>query len=115
MPYLGVFKRHRPDPFWLTHAVDGWSFAQDYRVTARNREELWRHCAEVTEIVLAAGGKFYFAKDAVIGRDDARRFFPAEKLDAFLALKREVDPAGLLQTNLWRRVFARDGASSDIC
>ena len=32
-PYLGVLKRHRPDPFWLTHAVDGWSFAMDFRVT----------------------------------------------------------------------------------
>ena len=23
VPYLGVLKRHRPDPFWLPHAVDG--------------------------------------------------------------------------------------------
>ena len=42
VPYLGVFKRHRPDPFWLTHSVDGWSFAMDFKVTPATRERLWR-------------------------------------------------------------------------
>ncbi len=105
VPYLGVFKRHRPDPFWLTHAVDGWSFAMDFQVTPAKRASLWKHCAELTEMVLAAGGKFYFAKDLVIGHGDMVRFFPPDKLDAFLALRAELDPDGLLATNLWRRVF----------
>ncbi|HKX45317.1 MAG TPA: FAD-binding oxidoreductase, partial [Planctomycetota bacterium] len=105
VPYLGVFKRHRPDPFWLTHAVDGWSFAMDFRVTRANRERLWRHCAELTEIVLAGGGRFYFAKDLVLGPDAVRRMFPEAKLAAFLDLKRRLDPGGLLSTNLWRRLF----------
>jgi decaprenylphospho-beta-D-ribofuranose 2-oxidase len=106
VPYLGVLKRHRPDPFWLTHAVDGWSFAMDFKVTAANRERLWRHCAELTEIVLSGGGRFYFAKDLVLEPQHARRMFHPERLDAFLALKRRVDPDGLLATNLWRRLFA---------
>ncbi len=105
VPYLGVFKRHRPDPFWMTHSVDGWSLALDFLVTPSNRESLWRHCRELTELAVGAGGKFYFAKDLVIGPEDAVRFFPEEKLAAFLKLKRELDPDGLLQTNLWRRVF----------
>ncbi len=105
VPYLGVFKRHRPDPFWMTHAVDGWSFAMDFKVTPANRAALWRHCAELTGVVLEAGGRFYFAKDLVLGPDVARGFFPAEKLAAFLALKDELDPEHLLQTDLWRRVF----------
>ncbi len=103
--YLGVFKRHRPDPFWLTHANDGWSFALDYKVTNANRDDLWKHCARLTEIVLAGRGKFYFAKDLVIGQRDMLRMFPPEKTQAFLALKRELDPEMLLQTNLYRRVF----------
>ena len=109
VPYLGVFKRHRPDPFWLTHAVDGWSFAMDFKVCPENRARLWRHCAELTEVVLQAGGRFYFAKDLVIGPRDARRFFPADKLAAFERLKRELDPEDLLQTNLSRRVFGEGG------
>jgi FAD/FMN-containing dehydrogenase len=103
--YLGVFKRHRPDPFWMTHSVDGWSLALDFPVNPKNRGSLWRQCRDLTELVLAAGGKFYFAKDLVIGPDDARRFFPEENLERFLALKRELDPDGLFETNLWRRVF----------
>lgn len=105
VPYLGVVKRHREDPFWLTHAVDGYSFALDFKVHPRTRERLWKLCAEMTEVVLDAGGRFYFAKDLVIGRADAERFFPAEKLEAFRALKRELDPEGSLSTNLSRRVM----------
>jgi FAD/FMN-containing dehydrogenase len=106
VPYLGVFKRHRPDPFWMTHAVDGWSLAQDYKVTPSNREELWRHCHAVSRIAADAGGRFYFAKDAVLRPEDMLRSYPPERVQAFLKLKRELDPDGLLQTDLWRRVFA---------
>ncbi len=105
VPYLGVFKRHRPDPFLLTHAVDGWSFAMDFRVTASKRQALWEHCAELTEIVLAGGGRFYFAKDLVLGTGAVERMYPEGHLERFLELKRRVDPEGLLQTNLWRRLF----------
>lgn len=104
--YLGVFKRHRPDPFWMTHALDGWSLALDFPVTPGNRDSLWRHCRALTELVHEAGGKFYFAKDLVVGPEDAKRFFPEENLEKFLQLKRELDPESVLQTNLWRRVFA---------
>ena len=103
--YLGVLKRHKPDPFWLTHSVDGWSLALDFKVTPQNREALWRHCDELTELVLAAGGKFYFAKDQVLRAGDAERFFPPERLSAFRSLKAELDPQGLLQSDLSRRLF----------
>jgi hypothetical protein len=64
----------------------------------------------MTSIVLAGGGKFYFAKDLVIGKRAMTRMFPADRREAFLKLKREVDPEGLLQTNLWRRVFEGEDA-----
>ena len=105
VPYLAVFKRHRPDPFWLTHSVDGWSLALDFKVTSENREGLWKHCAELTEIALAAGGKFYFAKDLVLRPGDVRRMLPADKVAAFEALRREADPDSILQTDLYRRAF----------
>lgn len=103
--YLGVFKRHRPDPFWMTHSNDGWSLALDFKVTPSNRQSLWRLCDELTEIVLAGGGKFYFAKDLVIGHRAMLSMFPTDKREAFLAMKKDLDPEGLLETNLWRRVF----------
>ncbi len=103
--YLGVLKRHRPDPFWLTHAVDGWSLALDFKVTPRTRERLWAHLHSLTDRVLELGGKFYFAKDLVVRPADARRFFPPDRLAAFAALKRELDPENRFATELSRRVF----------
>ncbi|HEX5010923.1 MAG TPA: FAD-binding oxidoreductase [Planctomycetota bacterium] len=105
LPYLGVLKRHRSDPFWMTHAVDGWSLALDFKVTPENRARLWEHCRAMSETVIAAGGRFYFAKDLVLGPDAVARFLPPADLERFLALKRRLDPEGLLQTNLSRRVL----------
>jgi FAD/FMN-containing dehydrogenase len=104
-PYLGVFKRHRMDPFLMTHAVDGYSLALDFKVTARNRRRLWEHAAELTRVVLDAGGRFYFAKDSTLTAPQLERYRAEPRVQAFLALKRSLDPEGLLQTDLWRRLF----------
>ena len=83
VPYLGVLKRHRPDPFWLTHAVDGWSLALDYKVTPSNRNELFAFCRSLAELVFEARGRFYFAKDLILPEGCLARMFPAERLEAF--------------------------------
>lgn len=106
--YLGVLKRHRPDPFLLTHGLDGWSLAMDFKVTAGNRAELWRVTDELTRVVLERGGRFYFAKDAVIGPRTVETMFPAENLARFRELKAVLDPEGLFESALWRRAFAPD-------
>ncbi len=105
VPYLGVYKRHREDPFVLTHAVDGFSFAMDFRVTSAGRAELWGFCQDLDRIVTEAGGRLYFAKDATMLPESAERIWGAERLDRFFALKRRLDPDARLQTNLARRVF----------
>jgi FAD/FMN-containing dehydrogenase len=105
VPFLAVLKRHKPDPFWLTHGLDGWSLALDYKVTPETRADVWRLADRITRIVLDAGGRFYPAKDLVLTRSDARRMWPAERLEAFLELKRRLDPEDLLQTDLARRML----------
>ena len=62
----------------------------------------------MTRAVLERGGRFYFAKDAVIGRRTVESMYEPAKLEAFRTLKGELDPDGLLETDLWRRVFAPD-------
>ena len=106
VPYLGVLKRHRPDPFWMTHGLDGWSLAMDFRVTRANRERLWQHCSALAREVTATGGRLYYAKDSTLAPDDLGDFYGEERVRRFLALKREVDPEGCWQTQLWRRLFA---------
>jgi len=107
--YLGVLKRHRPDPFLLTHGLDGWSLAMDFKVTQANRGDVWRTADELTRIVLDHGGNFYFAKDAVIGPKATRQMFGEERLAKFLRLKEALDPESMLQTDLWRRAFGSGG------
>lgn len=103
-PYLGVFKKHRPDNFLLSHAVDGYSLALDFRVTRSNRDRLWRLCSELDSIVLQAGGRFYFAKDATLTPEAAQRYLGDAALNQLRQLKREYDPAGVFDSQLAQRL-----------
>jgi decaprenylphospho-beta-D-ribofuranose 2-oxidase len=103
--YLTVFKRHRPDNFLLTHALDGFSMAMDFRITPGNRARVLQLTRELDEIVLAANGRFYFAKDSTLRPEVAEAYLGQHAIAQFRALKQRCDPDNLLQTNLWRRVF----------
>lgn len=85
--YLGVTKRHRPDKFLLSHAVDGFSLALDFKVTTGNRARLSSLLQELDQIVLEAGGRFYFAKNSETMPETARRFLGEETVERFKALK----------------------------
>lgn len=103
--YLGVTKRHRPDKFLLTHGVDGFSLAMDFKVTARNRKALSQMLQEFDQIVLAAGGRFYFAKNSETTAESAQRFLGDEAIAKFKRLKQRCDPNSLLESDLYRRLF----------
>ena len=104
--FLTVLKRHRPDPFLISYCVDGYSLAMDFRITGRNRQRIVALTRELDEIVLAANGRFYFAKDSTLRPEIVRASLGQERIDEFMALKQRCDPEGLIQTNLWRRLFA---------
>lgn len=103
--YLGVTKRHRPDAFLLTHAVDGFSLALDFKVTDRNRDRLRAMLDEFDQMVLAAGGRFYFAKNSETSPETTRAFLGDEVVEKFKKLKKRTDPDGLLESDLYRRIF----------
>ena len=105
IPYLGVFKRHRPDDYLLSHALDGWSMAMDIRVTRRNRERVWALGQAIGDIVVEAGGHFYFAKDGVARSDQVTAAFGPECIAEFTAMKARLDPEGVLGTDLSRRIL----------
>jgi len=104
--YLGVTKRHRPDRFLLSHAVDGFSLAFDFKVTTANRDALGGMLQDFDQIVTAAGGRFYFAKNSETRSETAARFLGARAISEFKRLKRRCDPNGMLESNLYRRLFA---------
>lgn len=107
VPYLGVLKRHRPDPFLMTHAVDGFSMAMDFAVSTsqQKRQALWSLCQRLAETVLEAGGRFYYAKDAVLQQSSFARVHGESAVRTFRSLKQRCDPNGLLQTDLSRRLL----------
>ncbi|RHX90673.1 FAD-binding oxidoreductase [Leptospira stimsonii] len=103
--WLAVFKKHKPDPFLLTHALDGYSMAMDFPVTSGNKKKLWELAGELDETVLKFGGKFYFAKDSTLRPEIVQRAFPKKNLETFHALKKKYDPKGILETDLYRRIM----------
>ena len=104
--YLGVTKRHRPDRFLLSHAVDGFSAAMDFKVTDRNRPALSRMLQDFDRIVTSAGGRFYFVKNSETRPETAARFLGPKVVAEFKRLKRRCDPDAILESNLYRRVFS---------
>jgi FAD/FMN-containing dehydrogenase len=105
IPFLGVLKKHLPDPFLMTHAVDGYSLALDLPLARGGRNRLWKLAHAMDEVVLDAGGRFYLAKDSTLTSEGFKTAYPAENLSRFLELKRELDPDDLFQTDLSRRLL----------
>ncbi|MBN8656095.1 MAG: FAD-binding oxidoreductase [Anaerolineae bacterium] len=103
--YLGVTKRHRPDKFLLTHAVDGFSLALDFKVTDSTRKKMAAMLQEFDKIVLANGGRFYFAKNSETTAETTKAFYGEETVKRFKQLKKRCDPNGLLESDLYRRIF----------
>ena len=105
VPYLGVLKRHRRDRFLMSHAVDGYSLALEFKLGRRSRAAVRALAAHFDRLVLDAGGRFYFAKDLLLEPATVRAFLGEDTVRRFLDLKRSCDPEGRLQTNLFRRLF----------
>jgi FAD/FMN-containing dehydrogenase len=103
--YLGVTKRHRPDKFLLSHAVDGFSLAMDFKVTNKNRTGLREQLQEFDRIVVKAGGRFYFAKNSETSAETTKTFLREETIAKFKKFKKRCDPNGLLESDLYRRIF----------
>ena len=104
-PFLAVFKRHKADGFLLSHGLDGFSLALDFPIASYSRGRILELTGMIDELVCSVGGRFYPAKDATVSAENFRRALPREDLEAFIALKRQVDPENVLQSDLYRRLF----------
>jgi FAD/FMN-containing dehydrogenase len=90
----------------MTHAVDGYSLAMEFGVSRREdrRKALWEHCQRMADVVLSAGGRFYYAKDSILRSSSLSRIHGDDALTRFRAMKSRLDPGNLLQTDLSRRL-----------
>lgn len=102
--FLSVMKLHRPDPFMFSHGVDGFSLAQDFKVTDANREGLRLLAEAMSDLVLEAGGRFYLAKDSLLRPSDFAASLGQAGMDRYWAAKSAWDPDALFTSSLARRL-----------
>ncbi len=79
--------------------MPGWTLALDLPVGPPALPETLRG---LDETVASVGGRVYLAKDARLGRDVFRTMYP--RLAEFEAVRRRVDPEGVLASDLARRL-----------
>ena len=96
---LNVLKRFGPgNAAPLSFPMEGWTLTVDLPI----EHGLDRLCNALDEQVVGAGGRVYLAKDSRLSAETFRRMYP--RLDDFLSVRREVDPAGLFNSDLARRL-----------
>jgi FAD/FMN-containing dehydrogenase len=97
--FLAVLKRFgKRNPGLLSFPIQGYTLALDLPA-ARGLIPLLH---ELDRVVLSYGGRIYLAKDAVMTAQSFAAMYP--KLEQFRAIKRKVDPHGLLSSSQARRL-----------
>ncbi|CRX38752.1 FAD linked oxidase-like protein [Estrella lausannensis] len=98
--YLAVLKKFgKKNPGYLSFPMEGFTLAMDI---PGNQPDLFHLLCQLDLIVMKNHGRVYLAKDFHVTPDVFRAMYP--DYTRFLAVKRKVDPANLIQTDLARRL-----------
>ena len=99
---LNVLKRFGPgNPAPLSFPMPGWTLTVDLPI----EHGLDKLCDALDEQVIGAGGRVYLAKDSRLSAAAFRQMYP--RLDDFLSVRRQVDPHGIFNSDLARRLEIR--------
>lgn len=98
-PFLGVLKSMgRRGRGLLSFPMPGFVLALDFARTAKTR----RLILQLQDIALKYEGRVYLAKDACLAAQDLKSMYP--ELEGFKAVLRRVDPEGVMQSGMSRRL-----------
>ena len=102
--FLAVLKRFGPGSLApMSFPAPGWTLTLDVPAATGGLGDLLH---SLDRLVLDAGGRHYFAKDSVTTPEAIRRGYP--RLDEWKAIRDAVDPTGLWQSDLSRRLGLTD-------
>lgn len=98
--FVTVLKRFGPaDPGYLSFPLAGWTLALDFPARTPGLAGLTN---QLDIEVAAAGGRVYLAKDSRVSPEALADMYP--RLAAFRQLRAQLDPSGLLSSDLSRRL-----------
>jgi decaprenylphospho-beta-D-ribofuranose 2-oxidase len=97
-PFLNVFKRMGEGQGILSFPFKGYTLAIDFPVT----KELLSFTPKLDARVLAAGGRLYLGKDALLRESTFKAMYP--QYQEWMAIKRKYDPDNRFSSNISRRL-----------
>jgi FAD/FMN-containing dehydrogenase len=97
-PFLNVFKRMGDGQGILSFPFKGYTLAIDFPVT----KQLLTFTPKLDAMVLAAGGRLYLGKDALLNEPTFKAMYPQHQ--QWLAIKHKYDPGNKFTSNISRRL-----------